>query len=208
MKKLITVFFLFLISCGDAPLSEDEKAILEEENRNLFNIVYQACGVRNNNSNNTSFTSVTGVHLIQFLAQSSESSAGTFTYSYTDYGESLFGFQGCSGGYVGTFADATAEETNSSDLCDENYNVLDCPYDPPFQTEDPVTDTEEEETATIYSFLMDLTIVDQDLSETCPQAIGRRIRVLRFQDGSAIVTDDFKDYYFRPQLSNGSNVCN
>lgn len=166
----------------------------------FFNVVYMVTKVRAIGS--SVWYPVQGIFEAQFV--SSQENQGSFTMSYSSYLEPQFcPFNQncvCSGGIEGSYI---MPEANDSPKTETPYNPLD-PYSPtegetengPIVEIDPKTG--EPKVSLIYTFFYDININKKSLSSGCKPEANRQIKITRFSNGEAIMTNDYREQYLVP----------
>ena len=195
-----SLVLILLSSCGVNP---DVTATIIDTNA-FFPIVYYA--VTSRDIGGSTWVAVQGLYEIQVISNS-DNASGTFTFHYTSYLEPQYCTTGksciCSGGAAGNF---TIPGAGDGATTDQPYNPLD-PYIADGgtgtqiagsqNTTDPLTG--QPTTAIIYSFTFAITITDRNLTSGCKPEADRTIQMLRFSDGSIVMTNSYRELYLTPE---------
>lgn len=166
----------------------------------FFNIVYRATAVRDIGA--TTWQPVQGSFQVQF-SQSSATS-GTYKMIYTSYLEPQFCPYGqncvCSGGIQGSYATPGDPEVSTP----QPYNPMDA-YSAPGGSGTTVDPTAQIDPSTglpvvskIYTFLFNISIDIKSMSSGCKPEADRQIKIVRFSNGAAIMTNDYREQYIVP----------
>jgi len=176
----------------------------------FFDIVYFATGSRDPTSTGP-FTPVQGLFQVKFSQdQTTTSDNGTFTMHYTNYEEPQFcPFNQncvCSGGTSGTFTSASTTTATPS----PSASASPIPYDPnstyvptggtpsPSPTIDPTTGLPT--VATIYTYFFAIDITAENLTSGCKPESNRTLTIIRYSDGTLIMTNDYRQQFLTPQI--------
>jgi len=205
---LISLFFLVLgLGWGCSPVTNSDN---DADPTQFFNIVYIAEDSTSIYAND--WISVEGQYEFQFTPEVTTDSTGNqqtvggnFTFYFNNYLEPQLCPYGedcrCSGGVQGTYIDVTDQQstTTSPSASPSPYNANE-PYTPSTPGASPTPEASSE--AIIYTYYFQITVGSSALGTGCPNESNRTLELIRYSDGSIVLTDWDKAEFFEPLVTN------
>lgn len=188
IHKILSSFLVFLsLGCSEKFEPADPEL--------FYDIVYIALYSRLPDVG--SWVPVQGEFRIKFTQDTSgETKDGVFTMAYSSYIEPQFCAYNlscvCSGGLTGKFLNI--EDEVSEEDTDSPYDVFDT-----YQGDmiDPTTG----EVIEIKTFKFDIKIEETNLAIGCKGESDRTVVISRFEDGSLVMLNDYREIYLVPEVA-------
>jgi hypothetical protein len=189
-KKIIYLFLLILLSCGQEKEAEDIPSELTDED--FFDVVYSVTAVRA--IGNSTWIQPEGFKEFQLLKNSADSnsdSVGTFQISQSNFKLGFGDDDACSGGYNGEYFVISINNTGDDE---SSFNVLN------------PTPSENQSSSVVKVFNFEFSIASTGFfpEENCPvfsNSINKQL--IRFNDGNVIIKsfEEGLEYFLIPKTN-------